>query len=103
MFNEAWIPFSLAELADGETLPIDDADAYVPYLIERWPPGGRPHRVEHHLPEGALPPGRRKPAPGTDGWIVFRVPVPQPEPDPRAPVVDWDSVLRERTRDRPED
>lgn len=99
LFNEKWIPFSLAELGDDESLPIDDADAYVPYLLEKWPPGGKPHRVEHYLPEGSLPPGRRKPAPGTDGWVVFRLPPRERPVDPEAPVIDWASVLTERLRD----
>ncbi|SKM39558.1 Uncharacterised protein [Mycobacteroides abscessus subsp. abscessus] len=103
MFHEKWVPYSLEDLPAGESIRLDDLDGFIPYLLERWPEGGKPHRVEHHLPEGALPPGRRKPAPGTDGWIVFRVPVPQPERDPRAPVIDWDSVRTERLRDQSED
>ncbi|WP_018601004.1 hypothetical protein [Mycobacterium sp. 155] len=100
LHDEVWIPFSLAELAADESLPFDDPDAYIPYLIEKWPPGGKPHRVEHYLPELAPPPGRRRPPPGVHGWLVFRMPPTEPEPDPEAPTIDWDAIRDARVVDR---
>ncbi|WP_052619253.1 hypothetical protein [Mycobacteroides abscessus] len=56
VFNEAWIPFSLAELGDDESIAVTDVLGFVPYLTEKWPPGGKPHRVEFQR-------GPRKPPP----------------------------------------
>ncbi|MFV1360715.1 hypothetical protein [Mycolicibacterium fortuitum] len=97
MFNEVKVPFSLADLPDGESLALHDVDAFIPHLIERWPPNGRPHHIELFEPSG------RKPPPGIDGWIVFRLSAPDQEPDdPDAgPTIDWDKALEERLADRP--
>lgn len=99
MFHEKWVPYSLEDLPEGESIRLDDLDGFIPYLTQKWPEGGRPHRHE------VMQPGPPRPNPvGVDGWIVFRVPPPKPAPvDPTAPVVNWDAVLRERTRDQPED
>lgn len=97
VFNEVKVPFSLADLPDGESLDLRDVDAFIPYLIERWPPNGRPHHIELFEPSG------RKPPSGIDGWVVFRVAAPEQEPtDPDAgTAIDWDKVLEERLADRP--
>ncbi|MGP4057795.1 hypothetical protein ACTWP6_23720 [Mycobacterium sp. 4D054] len=86
-FHEKWVPFSLAELSPDESIPMSDPDAFVPYLTERWPEGGSPHRVE--LSKG----GRPNPT-GTDGYVVFRVP-PPPAPEPgekRTVTIDWEQL-----------
>lgn len=85
LFNKVWIPFCLDELSPADSLPLSDPDAFVPYLTERWPTGGRPHRVELQRD------GRPNPK-GVDGFIVFRVPPPPPDPDDtgkRTAKVDW--------------
>lgn len=97
LFNEKWIPFCLDELPDGEGLALDDLDAYVPYLLEKWPEGGVPNRTE------TLRPASRRNPPGVSGWLVFRLPPREPVVDPEAPVIDWSSVLKERLRDRETD
>ncbi len=95
MFNEARIPFNLADLPDGESLALHDVEGFIPYLTERWPQGGRPHHIELFEPSG------RKPPPGVDGWIVFRLAAPEQEPDSGAGgAIDWDKVLQERLADR---
>lgn len=43
-FTEKWIPFSLEELSNAESLPLRDPTEFIPFLTERWPEGGRPHR-----------------------------------------------------------
>lgn len=93
LFNEKWIPFSLAELGDDESLPIDDPAEYIPYLTEKWPQDGRPNRVEFQR-------GPRKPPPGVDGYVVFRLPPREPVVDPTAPTINWDAIRAERIRDR---
>lgn len=70
-FTETWVPFSLDELTPAESLPLTDPDAFVPYLTQRWPEGGRPHRVELRRD------GRPNPR-GVDGYVVFRLPPPEP-------------------------
>ncbi|WP_170092321.1 hypothetical protein [Mycobacteroides abscessus] len=97
MFNEVKVPFSLADLPDGESLALHDVDAFIPYLTEKWPPNGRPHHVELFEPSG------RKPPPGVDGWVVFRLSAPDQEPDgPDAgTAIDWDKALEARLADRP--
>lgn len=97
VFNEVKVPFSLADLPDGESLALHDVDAFIPYLIERWPPNGRPHHIELFEPSG------RKPPPGVDGWVVFRLSAPDQEPDgPDArTAINWDAVLEGRLADRP--
>lgn len=82
--SEVWVPFCLAELADAESIPLSDVDAFIPYLTERWPPSGRPLRVE--LRKGDRPNPR-----GTDGYVVFRVPPPEPSETAgrRWVKVDW--------------
>ncbi|AYM40362.1 MULTISPECIES: hypothetical protein [Mycobacteroides] len=94
LFNEKWIPFSLADLGDDESLPIDDASEYVPYLLERWPEGGKPNRVEFTQP------GPRPNPRGVDGWVVFRLPPKERPVDPTAPTINWDAVRKERLRGR---
>lgn len=87
--NEKWIPFNLDDLPEADSLPLRDPEEFVPYLTERWPTGGRPHRVELQRD------GRPNPR-GTDGYLVFRVPPPEPDPDDvtkRTVTVDW-SLLR---------
>ncbi|WP_165704805.1 hypothetical protein, partial [Mycobacteroides abscessus] len=72
-----------------------DVEGFIPYLTERWPPNGRPHHVELLQVDG------RKPPPGVDGWIVFRLAAPEQEPDSDGgPAIDWDAVLQERLADR---
>ncbi|WP_100522438.1 hypothetical protein [Mycobacteroides abscessus] len=97
MFNEVKVPFSLADLPDGESLALHDVDAFIPYLTERWPERGRPHHIELFEPSG------RKPPPGIDGWVVFRLSAPDQEPDdPDAgTAIDWDKALEARLADRP--
>lgn len=96
MFNEVRVPFSLSDLPDDEELPLADVDAFIPYLTQRWPPNGRPHHIELFEPSG------RKPPPGIDGWVVFRVSAPEPVRDPDAgTAIDWDAVLEGRLADRP--
>lgn len=95
-FNEARIPFNLADLPDGESLALHDVEGFIPYLTQKWPPNGRPHHVELFEPSG------RKPPAGTDGWVVFRLAAPEQEHDPDAgPAIDWDAALKERLEDRP--
>lgn len=84
-FIETWVPFSLAELSDADSLPLSDPEEFIPFLTGRWPAGGRPHRVE--LRKGDRPNPR-----GTDGYVVFRLPPPPPDPDDtgrRWVKVDW--------------
>lgn len=96
MFNEVKVPFSLANLPDGESLALHDVDAFIPYLTERWPPNARPHHIELFEPSG------RKPPPGVDGWVVFRLAAPEQEPLPDAgTAIDWDKALEARLADRP--
>ncbi|QIP38018.1 hypothetical protein G9444_0774 [Rhodococcus erythropolis] len=97
MLNEVRIPFSLSDLPVGEELPLSDVDAFIPYLTEKWPAGGRPHHVELLQGDG------RKPPAGIDGWLVFRVSAPEPERDPEAPTVDWNKVLEARLAERRSD
>lgn len=86
-FTEKWVPFSLAELSPDESIPLRDPEEFVPYLTEKWPKGGRPHRVE-------LQRDRRSNPKGVDGWLVFRVPPPEPDPTTTTKVrIDW-SLLR---------
>lgn len=93
MHNEVRIPFSLSDLPEGEELPLTDVDAFIPYLLERWPAGGRPHHIELLQGDGRPPPA------GIDGWLVFRVSAPEPVPDPDAPAINWDAVLESRRVD----
>ncbi|UQE74022.1 hypothetical protein MYK68_14940 [Gordonia sp. PP30] len=93
MLNEVKVPFSLADLPDGEEIALHDVEGFIPFLTERWPANGRPHHIELFEPSG------RKPPPGVDGWLVFRVSAPEPVHDPDAPTVNWDRVLQERLRD----
>ncbi|MBE5488559.1 hypothetical protein E3G71_001060 [Mycobacteroides abscessus] len=96
MFNEARIPFSLSDLPEGESIALTDVEGFIPYLTEKWPPNGRPHHVELFEPSG------RKPPPGIDGWVVFRLSAPLQEPDSdTGPAIDWDKVLEERLTERP--
>ncbi|WP_255773545.1 hypothetical protein [Mycobacteroides abscessus] len=97
MFNEARIPFDLSDLPEGESIALSDVEGFVPYLTEKWPPNGRPHHVELLQADG------RKPPPGIDGWVVFRLAAQEQEPehDPDTPAIDWDAVLHERLADRP--
>ncbi len=84
--NEKWIPFCLDELAPADSLPLHDPEEFIPYLTERWPPDGRPHRVELQRD------GRPNPR-GVDGFVVFRVPPPEPDPgSTRRVTVDWEEV-----------
>lgn len=84
--REVWVPFSLAELSTAESIPLRDPEEFIPYLTQKWPPSGRPHRVE-------LRKGDRPNARGVDGWIVFRVPPPTPEESGKRTVtVDWSKL-----------
>lgn len=99
-FTETWVPFCLHDLDPAESLPLTDVDTFIPYLTERWPTGGRPHRVE-------LRKGDRPNPKGVDGYVVFRVPPPEPDPTTtRKVTVDW-SLLRPkippRKRKKPEE
>lgn len=82
--REVWVPFCLDELADDESIALTDVDGFVPYLTEKWPEGGRPHRVE------LTKDGRPNPR-GVDGYLVFRVPPPEPDETAgtRKVRVDW--------------
>lgn len=82
--SEVWVPFNLDDLPNAESLPLTDVDTFIPYLTERWPTGGRPHRVE-------LRKGDRPNPKGTDGWVVFRLPPPEPDETAgaRKITVDW--------------
>lgn len=93
MFNEAWIPFCLDDLPEGESIALDDLDGFVPYLLEKWPDDGTPNRIE------MLKPGLRRNPVGVSGWLVFRLP-PKPQPvDPEAPTIDWNAIRAARIRD----
>lgn len=94
LFNEAWIPFCLDELPDGEGLALDDVDAYIPFLTEKWPTGGVPNRTE------TLRPGQWRNPPGVSGWLVFRLPPKERPVDPTAPTIDWDAIRDVRLRSR---
>lgn len=93
LFNEKWVPYSLEDLPEGESIALDDLDGFVPYLTERWPEGGKPHRME-------MQKGPRQNPPGVDGWVVFRLPPKERPVDPTAPVIDWSAVLKARLRER---
>ncbi|MBE5513739.1 Uncharacterised protein [Mycobacteroides abscessus subsp. abscessus] len=93
MFNEQWVPYSLADLPEDESILLTDLDGFIPYLTEKWPPGGKPHRME-------MLKGSRPNPPGVDGYIVFRLPPREREIDPEAPVIDWDAVRDARLADR---
>ncbi|CPR69729.1 hypothetical protein [Mycobacteroides abscessus] len=82
--REVWVPFNLAELSAAESIPLSDPDEFVPYLTQRWPSGGRPHRVELSKD------GRPNPK-GVDGYVVFRLPPPEPDETAgtRKITVDW--------------
>ncbi|ORA27383.1 hypothetical protein [Mycobacterium aquaticum] len=85
--SEVWIPFCFDELTPAESIPLSDPDGFIPYLTEKWPPSGRPHRVE--LQRDSRPNPK-----GVDGYVVFRVPPPPVEDTGRRWVkVDW-SLLR---------
>lgn len=85
-FNEVWVPYCLDDLAEGESIPLSAVDDFVPYLTGTWPAGGRPHRAEMNRE------GRPNPR-GTDGFLVFRVPPPEPDPTTtRKVTVDWAAV-----------
>lgn len=100
-FTETWVPFNLDDLPDGESIPLSAVDDFVPFLTGKWPPSGRPHRVELNRD------GRPNPK-GTDGWIVFRVPPPKPDETPgRTVTVDWaklrPKVPPKKRKPRPEE
>lgn len=86
MYNEIRIPFSLDDLPTGESIALSDVDGFIPYLTKKWPPGGRPDRVEMEAPGG------RKLPPGVDGYVVFRLPPPEREADPDAKFIDWEKL-----------
>lgn len=93
MFNEQWVPYSLADLPEDESILLTDLDGFIPYLTERWPEGGKPHR--HEMQKGPRPNPR-----GVDGYIVFRLPPKERPVDPTAPTINWDAVRKERIRGR---
>lgn len=96
-YNETWVPLSLDELTDGESIRVDDVEGFIPFMTERWPEGGKPDRFE------ACKQGARGPLPnpkGVSGWLVFRLPPKEREIDPEAPVINWDAIRAERIRDR---
>ncbi|MFL0242356.1 MULTISPECIES: hypothetical protein [Mycobacteriaceae] len=87
-FRETWVPFCLDDLDPAESIPLRDPAEFVPYLTEKWPEGGRPHRVELRRD------GRPNPK-GVDGYLVFRVLPPQPDPEDagkRTVTVDWSQL-----------
>lgn len=84
MFNEVRVPFSLDDLPEGESIALSDVDGFIPYLTQRWPDGGPPHRVEMSGP------GDPK---GVDGWIVFRLP--PPEREATGETYDWEKLRPE--------
>jgi hypothetical protein len=96
-FNEAWVPYSLRDLPEGESIALTDLDGFIPYLLERWPEGGKPNRTE------MMKPGLRRNPKGVSGWLVFRVPPREVPVDPTAPVIDWDAVRKARARGDSED
>lgn len=62
-----WIPFNLDDLEPDDFLPLSDPDSFIPFLTQRWPTGGRPHRVELSRD------GRANPAAWMDTWcFVYR-------------------------------
>lgn len=77
----------------ARSFALADVDGFIPYLLERWPGGGRPHHVELLQGDGQPPPE------GVDGWLVFRVSASEPERDPDARPIDWDRVLETRRVD----
>ncbi|OCB56523.1 hypothetical protein A5722_13940 [Mycobacterium vulneris] len=82
--SEIWVPFCLDELTPAESIPLSDVDAFVPFLTQRWPTGGRPHRAELSRDDHPNPKG-------VDGWVVFRLPPPEPDETAgkRTVTVDW--------------
>jgi hypothetical protein len=46
MYNEVRIPFSLADLPEGESIALAGTEGFIPHLTEKWPGGGRPDHVE---------------------------------------------------------
>ncbi|SLJ24036.1 Uncharacterised protein [Mycobacteroides abscessus subsp. abscessus] len=84
----------LLHLPPGVQIPLEDVDAAIPYMTEKWPAGGVPHRIEvqfvgtSHQVQGH--------------WLVFRGVVwPEPEPDPDAIPIDWDRMREQIIRDMP--
>ncbi|TXI59716.1 hypothetical protein [Mycolicibacterium mageritense] len=80
-------------IPEGVWLDMRDVDSFIPYLSERWPPGGVPHRMEQRL----------NPHTGEQLYfcMVFRIPAQPQEPDPDAPRLDWDAMRQQVIRDRP--
>ncbi|MGV0740640.1 hypothetical protein ABQF35_30240 [Mycobacterium syngnathidarum] len=86
-FTETWVPFNLDDLPDGESIALSYVDGFVPYLSEKWPPAGRPHRVEMQKD------GHPRPH-GVDSYLVFRVPPPELDEasGTRKVTVDWSQL-----------
>ncbi|SHX67438.1 Uncharacterised protein [Mycobacteroides abscessus subsp. abscessus] len=93
MFNEQWVPYSLRDLPEGESIALTDLDGFIPYLTEKWPEGGKPHRME-------MLKGPRPNPPGVSGWLVFRLPPRERPVDPTAPKIDWDAIRDARLQAR---
>lgn len=93
LFNEKWVPYNLDDLPEGESILLTDLDGFIPYLTEKWPEGGKPHRME-------MQKGPRPNPPGVSGWLVFRLPPKEREIDPEAPVINWDAIRDARLADR---
>ncbi len=84
----------LLDLPPGVQLALEDLDGAIPYLTERWPPGGTPDRIEVQFVGDSFK---------VQGhWLVFRGVVwPEPEPDPDAIPIDWDRMREQIIRDMP--
>lgn len=81
-------------IPEGVYIDTFDVDGFIPYLSEKWPPGGEPVRMELRL----------NPHTGEQLYhcMVFRIPGdPPPEPDPDVRRVDWDAMRRQVIADRP--
>lgn len=83
----------LLDLPPGVQIALD-LDGAIPYLTERWPEGGVPHRIEVQFVGTSLK---------VQGhWMVFRgVKFPQEEPDPDAVRINWDRMRAQIIRDMP--
>lgn len=85
----------LLDLPPGVQIPLEDVDAAIPYMTEKWPAGGVPLRLEVQFV------GHSHQVQGH--WMVFRVPPQLREPDPDDPSIriDWDRMRQQIIKDMP--
>lgn len=84
----------LLDLPPGVQIALEDVDGAIPYLSEKWPPGGTPDRIEIQFVGSTY---------AVQGhWLVFRgVKFPEVEPDPDAIPINWDRMREQIIRDMP--